>query len=202
MTHDVLGDLRADGQHRVEAGHWLLEDHRDAMAPQALHRLFAERGQLLALEADRARGDAAGLGRDQAQDAERRHRLAAAGFAHDAQGLAARELERHAVDRAHDAVQRVELRVQVADFEDRVHSRRHSLLASRGSSRSRSPSPKRFTASTVMARNVPGIRIVQGAIWKKVRPWAMMLPQLGTSGGTPAPRKLSPASISMAEAQT
>ena len=44
--------------------------------------------------------------------------------------------------------------------------------------------------------------MVQGAIWKKVRPWAMMLPQLGTSGGTPAPRKLKPASISMAEAQT
>ena len=61
MAHDVLGDLRADGQHRVEAGHRLLEDHRDAMAAQALHRLFAERRQLLALEADRARGDAAGL---------------------------------------------------------------------------------------------------------------------------------------------
>src|SRR4029077_9624027 len=136
--------------------------------------------------------------RDQAQDGQRRHRLAAARFAHDAQGLAVRQLEGYAVDRAHHTVQRVELGVQVADFEDGGHSR----LANRGSRRSRSPSPKRFTASTVMARNVPGIRIVQGAIWKKVRPWAMMLPQLGISGGTPAPRKLRPASISMAEAQT
>src|SRR5713226_6121199 len=168
------------------------------MTAQPLQRLFAERRQLLALEADRARGDAAGLGRDQAQDGKRRHRLAAARFAYDAQGLAARQLERHAVDRAHHAVQRVELGVEISDFQDRVHSR----LANRGSRRSRSPSPKRFTASTVMARNVPGIRIVQGAIWKKVRPWAMMLPQLGTSGGTPAPRKLRPASISIAEAQT
>src|SRR5713226_8281518 len=168
------------------------------MTAQPLQRLFAERRQLLALEADRARGDAAGLGRDQAQDGQRRHRLAATRFAHDAQGFAAIKLERHAIDRAHDAVQCVELRMEIANFQDRVHSR----LASRGSSRSRSPSPKRFTANTVMARNVPGIRIVQGAIWKKVRPWAMMLPQLGTSGGTPAPKKLKPASISIAEAQT
>ena len=41
MAHDVLGDLRADRQHRIEAGHRLLEDHRDAMAAQALHLLFA-----------------------------------------------------------------------------------------------------------------------------------------------------------------
>ena len=44
--------------------------------------------------------------------------------------------------------------------------------------------------------------MVHGAIWKKVLPWEMMLPQLGTSSGTPAPRKLRLASISMAEAQT
>ena len=40
VAHDVLGDLRADGQHRIEAGHRLLEDHRDAMAAQALHLLL------------------------------------------------------------------------------------------------------------------------------------------------------------------
>ena len=112
VAHDVLGDLRADRQHRIEAGHRLLEDHRDAMAAQALHLLLAQRRELLALELDRARGDAAGLGRDQAQDRERRHRLAAARFAHDAQRLAARQVERHAVDRAHHAVQRVELGVR------------------------------------------------------------------------------------------
>ena len=46
------------------------------------------------------------------------------------------------------------------------------------------------------------MKMLQGAIWKKVRPWAMMLPQLGISGGTPAPRNDRPASISMAEAHT
>ena len=160
MAHDVLGDLRADRQHRVEAGHRLLKDHRDAMTAQALHLLLGERRELLALELDRARGDATGLRRDQPQDRHGRHRLAAAGFAHDAQRLAARHVERHAVDRAHDSVQGAELGVEIANFENRAHSR----LASRGSSRSRRPSPSRFTARTVTARNAPGIMIVQGAI--------------------------------------
>jgi hypothetical protein len=32
-----LGDLIAHGEHRIEAGHRLLEDHRDAAAAQAAH---------------------------------------------------------------------------------------------------------------------------------------------------------------------
>ena len=44
--------------------------------------------------------------------------------------------------------------------------------------------------------------MIHGAIWKKVRPCEMMLPQLGISGGAPAPRNDRPASIRMAEAQT
>jgi hypothetical protein len=57
-----------------------------------------------------------------------------------------------------------------------------------------------LTPSTITARKAPGIRMLQGAIRKKLRPCAMMLPQLGISGGTPTPRKLSPASVRMAEA--
>src|SRR5215510_10512053 len=79
---------------------------------------------------------------------------------------------------------------------------RISSFASLGSRRSRRPSPSMLTASTVTARKAPGIKMVHGAIWKKVRPCAMMLPQLGISGGTPAPRKDRPASTSMAEAHT
>ena len=164
MAHDVLGDLRADRQHGVEAGHRLLEDHRDAMAAQALHLGLAQGRELTALEADRARGDAAGPRRDQPQDRQRRHRLAAAQFAHDAQRLAGRQIERHAIDGAHDTVQRVELGVEVADLQDGRHGSGHSRLARRGSRRSRRPSPSRFTASTAAARKTPGIRMVQGAI--------------------------------------
>src|SRR5260370_12572842 len=87
-----------------------------------------------------------------------------------------------------------------AEVQDREQG--HRRLGSLGSSRARRPSPSMLTASTVTARNAPGIRMVHGAIWKKVRPWAMMFPQLGISGGTPAPRKERPTSITTAEAQT
>ena len=79
-----------------------------------------------------------------------------------------------------------------------VHMRR----AMRGSSVSRKPSPTRLIASTVMASSRPGKKMIQGAIWKNVRPSAMTLPQLGISGGVPAPRNDRPASVRIAEAQT
>ncbi len=49
---------------------------------------------------------------------------------------------------------------------------------------------------------MPGKPMIHGAIWKYWRPTAMTLPQLGTSGGAPTPRKLSTASVMMAAAQT
>ncbi len=56
-------------------------------------------------------------------------------------------------------------------------------------------------ASTVTARNTPGSSTIHGFNWKYGRASAMMLPQLGISGGVPAPRKLNAASISTADAQ-
>src|SRR6187549_1955326 len=110
-----------------------LEDHRDTMATELLHRLLRKRRQLLALEADRAR-EPSGVG-DQAQDRERRHRLAASRLTHDAERFTLGKLERHAVDGAHRAIECAELRAEIFDLEDRAHRR----LASLGSSRSRRP---------------------------------------------------------------
>src|SRR5205814_777938 len=72
----------------------------------------------------------------------------------------------------------------------------------RGSSWSRSPSPSMLTASTVAARKMPGKRMLCGKTRNSARPSAMMLPQVGVSGGMPTPRKDRIASIRMAEAQT
>ena len=47
-----LGDLPADGQHRIEARHRLLEDHRDVVAADLAHLALGELQQILALEAD------------------------------------------------------------------------------------------------------------------------------------------------------
>ena len=88
-----------------------------------LHLALAELEQVAALEADGAADDAARRIGDQAQDGERRHALAAARFAHDAQGLAALQRIGHAVDRAHRADRREEVRLEILDLQNR--GRRH-----------------------------------------------------------------------------
>jgi hypothetical protein len=42
VGRDRLGDLVADGQHRVQRGHRVLEDHGDLLAPDLAHRLLVE----------------------------------------------------------------------------------------------------------------------------------------------------------------
>src|SRR4051812_11778373 len=191
---DRLGDLPADGEHRIQRGHRLLEDHRDAVAAQIAHLGFAQLEQVASLVADRAADDAP-RGRHQSQDGKRADALAAAGLADDAKRLALRQAVADAVDGAHHAIAGEEMRLQVVDLED------HMRLASRGSSASRSPSPMRLTESTVSDRKMLGTMTMYAATWKSVRPSAMTFPQLGTFGGMPAPRKERIASTMMAEAQ-
>jgi hypothetical protein len=57
-------------------------------------------------------------------------------------------------------------------------------------------------ASTVSASSTPGYRMMWKATATKLRPSAIMLPQLGVCAGMPTPRKDSEASISTAEAAT
>jgi hypothetical protein len=87
VQHHRLGDLLADGEHRVQRGHRLLEDHRDPVAPDAAHRLIGEVEQVLAFEEDLAGDDLPrGLG-DQPHDREGVHALAAPRLADDAERL-------------------------------------------------------------------------------------------------------------------
>ena len=53
-----LGDLVAAGEDRVERGHRLLEDHRDAVAARRLHLLVGQRQQVGAAEPIAAGHDA------------------------------------------------------------------------------------------------------------------------------------------------
>src|SRR5205085_5796400 len=125
----------------------------------------------------------------------------ATGHADDAERLARLDVERHAVDRPRDAVDGEEVGAQVADTEEIVgHAGSHIRRARRGSRRSRSPSPKRLTHSTTSASAAPGAKIVHGARLRNSRLCAIMLPQVGISGGVPAPRNDSPASIRIADA--
>src|SRR6185295_3152580 len=148
---------------------------------------------------------AADVFRDQAHDRERRHALAAARFADDAQRFAAPDIEGNTIHGAHHAVAAQEVRAQVAHRQYDLGIACHAIYirrAMRGSSESRSPSPTRLIASTAIASIRPGKKMIQGEIWKKARPSEITLPQLGISGGVPAPRKERPASMRIAEAQT
>jgi hypothetical protein len=73
--------------------------------------------EIAVLEADAAARDAAGLGHE-AQDRERAHRLAAAGFAHQRHRLAGVDAIGDAVDRLDDAV-----RARNSTFRSSISSR-------------------------------------------------------------------------------
>src|SRR2546425_10861385 len=84
---EPLRELAPDGEHRVQRGHRLLEDHRDLAAADPPHLLVGERQEVPALEADPARHDPAGGRRDEAHDGERADALAAARLADEGHGL-------------------------------------------------------------------------------------------------------------------
>jgi len=76
--------------------------------------------------------------------------------------------------------------------------RPYSLVS--GSSTSRTASPIRLNASTVMVIAAPAVMIGQDEPNRLLSPSRMMLPQLGFGGWVPSPRKLSEASSRIAEA--
>ena len=120
MGLDRLGDLAADGHHRIERGHRLLKDHRDGVAANAPQLGFRERRQIAALEPDLARLALRRRRGQKAQDRQRRDGLAAARFADHGQRLAAIHLERDAVDRVDDPFGGVKADAQVVDPEHDV----------------------------------------------------------------------------------
>ena len=106
-----LGDLLADGHHRIERGHRLLEDHRDLRCRGCAH-LGLARAPAGSRPSKRMPPPTMRPGRRRTRphDRERGDALAAAGFADDAERLAARERQANAVDRAHHAVAGEEVR--------------------------------------------------------------------------------------------
>ena len=79
MAHQHLDDLVADGVARIERGHRLLEDHREAVAAQIAQLAVRQIEQPDAVEGHRA-GHFGGRLRQQAHHGQRGHALAAAGL--------------------------------------------------------------------------------------------------------------------------
>src|SRR5216684_2834170 len=114
MQTDWLGHLPPGPEDGVEGRHRVLKDHRDVLAAYLAHLALGDLGKVAALEHDLAADDLAGT--LEAHDAQRRHRLAAARFADDAQRLSGTDLKRDAVNRFHHARLRLEDGMEVLDF--------------------------------------------------------------------------------------
>jgi hypothetical protein len=110
--------MPTDRVDRVQRGHRVLEDHRDLVAAQRAE--LARRGMqdVLAVEEHLAARDRVDL-RVEAHDRQAGDALAAAGLANDAESLAILDREADAVDGLDDAVVGAEMRLKVADLEQR-----------------------------------------------------------------------------------
>ncbi len=93
-----LGELVADGVGRIERRHGLLEHHRHAIAAQVGEARFVRALEVFVLEHELSRG-ADRVAREEPHERIGRHGLTAAGFADEAQRLAARDGKRDIADR-------------------------------------------------------------------------------------------------------
>jgi hypothetical protein len=117
VKQDGFGDLVPDSEYRVEAGHRLLEDHRDLPASNMPHPVRRHLEKVNALEQNLASGDLAGRNVDQAHDRVCRDALATAGLADQADRAAARNREVDSVDGLDRAVHDVEVGLQATNVE-------------------------------------------------------------------------------------
>ena len=92
MADERFGDLPADREDRIEAGHRLLEDHRHVATANGAHLRLRERREIAPHQADPPL-DPAHPRRQEAHHRQRRDALAGSALADDRQGLARGDLE-------------------------------------------------------------------------------------------------------------
>src|SRR5436305_192 len=165
MQASRLGDLVSDPHHRIERGHRLLENHRNAVAPDLPHPVLVEIEKIGAFERNRAADNPAGRVGYQAHDRKRGDALAATGLAHDRQRLATTDLEGDIVDRLEQPRTGEENRLQALDVENRLFDW-HLAHQPRclGSRMSRSASPNRLVPNTARLMATPGKITSHGAV--------------------------------------
>ena len=112
--------LGRDREHRVERGHRVLKDHRDAIAAQAPQLALAELQDVAAVESDLAAADL-GIVREQPHHGGDQRGLAAAALPDQPDDLAARHGEIDMPQRMHPPARREEIDREVAHLEQHVH---------------------------------------------------------------------------------
>src|SRR5438477_5987149 len=183
MLAQHLADLEADGEHRIQRAHRLLEDHRDLRAAQLLHLARSDSEEVAAtVENPARRADARILLGQQAHHGERGDRLAAARLADQRHGAAHRHIEADALHRVHaGGFVEAEANRKVADLQQ-VHF-------SLGSNASRIASVKRLNAVTSSAMKTVAVVSCHHLPSRSSLPAsASMLPHDAVSTPTPKPR--------------
>ncbi len=162
----MLAELVADRQQRVERGQRLLRDEGDPVAQQRPERCVGQ-GEEVGLgpvrlpEGEAPAGDGEALRQGTRQHAAD-HALARAGLADEAQHLAGRDSEIDVAEHVHRDAAEARADRQAAGVErHRVASAR--VRTSRASSARRSPSPSRLKPSTVRKIAPTGRTTPQGA---------------------------------------
>src|SRR5580698_2196134 len=187
--------LRADGQHRIERGHRVLEHDRERSGAKLAQAFGIKSREILPLEHHAA--GKLGLLWQQLQDGARQHGLAAAGLADNAEGAAGADLQI-------DSIHRAKITARGRQVDRRILDRKQRGLAHsapcRGSVSARNVSPTRLKDSTVRNIAAAGRKASRGAISRLSRPSPIMLPQLDIGGGTPSPRNDSEPSATMVTA--
>ena len=202
VRQDRVHELLPHREDRVQVGHRVLEDHRDLHPAEGAEPRLAGRDQVLAAVEDAPGGDAGRRGGQQAEDALRGHRLAAARLADDAERFARREIEAHPVERAVCPVEGVELQAQVLDRQERgrgfVRPHGYPDLAVEGPERSpcvspRAPAPLRLASCPAPPRShAPALLRSRPAVGRTSRwrqeAWEAWMGETG-AGEAPAGRK-------------
>ena len=109
-----LGQLPADGEHRVEGGHRLLEDHADLVAADVPDLVLVHLEDVFAFEENLAADDLAGRVRNKPEHREGADTLAATTLTHQSENLARHDVIADAVDRLNRPLFSEKVRAKVA----------------------------------------------------------------------------------------
>ena len=132
MHSQRFDNLGADREHWIERCHRLLENEADLRASDGAHVALAELEQIGApVEADGTAVNLAGR-LHESKNRQRRHRLAAARLADDAESFAAAQLEADVIDRSHDAAGNLEGSRQVLNAQEGLFRTHCRLLGRQG----------------------------------------------------------------------
>ena len=183
LVAQLLVDVPAAAQDRVEHRERVLEHEPELGPAQLAQRALRQLEQIAALVLDVTFGEDAR--RQQPDQRPGSHRLAAAGLAHDADRLAARERE---IDAGHDRARlAADARVdrEIRDGEERLAGHRARPRSER---RSYSQSPSRLTVVAVATSTNAGARAATGFWKRRLRLSEIMRPQSAVPGPAPRPR--------------